>query len=102
METIRLIVTQTLVPKIGGGRVALREFMPFTEEIRERLLDLSFDKWPVELMNMIPVHGKTMEKAAKEAFDAGLIEKRYYLIYAQGTKQGSEDTETEPETSGGH
>ncbi|TAL37251.1 MAG: ATPase, partial [Alphaproteobacteria bacterium] len=26
METIRLIVTQTLVPKIGGGRVALREY----------------------------------------------------------------------------
>src|SRR5262249_54022314 len=40
METIRLIVTQTLVPKIGGGRVALREYMAFTEELRETLLNM--------------------------------------------------------------
>ncbi|HEX2753530.1 MAG TPA: ATPase, T2SS/T4P/T4SS family, partial [Alphaproteobacteria bacterium] len=45
METIRLVVTQTLVPKIGGGRVALREYMAFTEEIREELLSLTFDEW---------------------------------------------------------
>lgn len=86
METMRLIVTQTLVPKIGGGRQALREYMPFTEEIREYMLNLPFDKWPGELMRMVPKHGKTMEQSAKEALDAGLIERRYYLIYAQGTK----------------
>jgi defect in organelle trafficking protein DotB len=86
METIRLIVTQTLVPKIGGGRVALREYMEFTEEIRERMLDMAFDKWPVELINMVPKHGKTMEKSARNAFNAGLIERRYYLTYAAGSK----------------
>jgi defect in organelle trafficking protein DotB len=86
METIRLIVTQTLVPKIGGGRLALREYMEFTEAIREQLLDLPYEKWPVTLMNMVAVHGKTMEKSARDAFNAGLIEKRYYLMYAQGTK----------------
>lgn len=86
METVRLIVTQTLVPKIGGGRVALREYMVFTEEIRERLLSMAFDKWPAELMNMVAQHGKTMERAAKDALDAGLIERRYYLMYVQGTK----------------
>ena len=90
METIRLIVTQTLAPKIGGGRVALREYMPFTEEIRERMLNLPFDRWPYELMAMVPKYGKTMEQAAKDAFDAGLIERRYYLMYAQGTKAAEE------------
>lgn len=86
METLRLIVTQTLVPKIGGGRVALREYMEFDEEVRERMLNLSFDKWPFELMTMVPVRGKSMEHSARLAFEAGLIEKRYYLMYAQGTK----------------
>lgn len=86
METVRLIVTQTLVPKIGGGRVALREYMPFTEEIREHLLNLTFDRWPFELAQLVPKHGKTMEKSARDAYDAGLIEHRYYLMYAQGTK----------------
>ena len=86
METIRLIVTQTLVPKIGGGRVALREYMEFDEEVREHMLNLSFEKWPAELMAMVEKRGKTMEQSARMALDAGLIENRYYLLYAQGTK----------------
>ncbi len=93
METIRLIVTQTLVPKIGGGRHAMREYMPFTEEIRERLLSLTFDQWSSELIKMVPVYGKTMEQAAKEAYEGGLIERRYYLLYAQGTKAMQERKE---------
>lgn len=103
METIRLVVTQTLVPKIGGGRVALREYMPFTEEIREQLLGLTFDEWPLTLMNMVPKYGKTMEKAARDAFEAGLIEKRFYLIYAAGTKEAKEAREAgELDGIGGH
>jgi len=104
METIRLIVTQTLVPKIGGGRLALREYMEFTEEIREYMLGLSFDKWPVELMRMVPKYGKTMEKSARDALNAGLIENRYYMLYAQGSKLNLDDDKPaagEP-TGGGH
>lgn len=100
METTRLIVTQTLVPKIGGGRQALREYMPFTEEIREHMLGLSFDKWAVELMQMVPKYGKSMEQSAKEAFEAGLIEKRHYMIYMQGSK--SAPGVKEEEAGGGH
>jgi hypothetical protein len=41
-------------------------------------------------MKMVPVRGKSMEKAARDAMDAGLIEHRYYLLYAQGTKAAKE------------
>jgi defect-in-organelle-trafficking protein DotB len=97
METVRLIVTQTLVPKIGGGRVALREYMEFTEERREHLLGMSFDRWPNELQAMVGKYGKTMERAARDAFDAGLIEKRYFLMYVQGSKEAFKDEETTEE-----
>jgi defect-in-organelle-trafficking protein DotB len=86
METVRLIVTQTLVPKIGGGRHAMREYMPFTDEVRERLLSLPFDQWSSELTKMVPKYGKTMEQSAKESYEAGLIDRRHYLLYAQGTQ----------------
>jgi defect-in-organelle-trafficking protein DotB len=104
METVRLIITQTLAPKIGGGRQALREYMPFTEEIREYMLSLPFDKWAAELIQMVPKHGKTMEQAAKEAMDAGLIEKRHYLVYAQGTKAAQErkELQLQDEAAGHH
>ena len=106
METIRLIVTQTLVPKIGGGRVALREYMTFTEEIREVLLNMSYDKWPYELMQMVAKFGKPMEVSAREAFEAGLIEKRHYLVYLQGTKAAKKamgmTVDDDEEAGGGH
>lgn len=74
--------------------MALREYMEFTEERRERLLSMPFEKWPVELMHMVVQYGKTMEHAARDALNAGLIERRYYLLYAQGVKIGGEDDET--------
>lgn len=86
METVRLIVTQTLVPKIGGGRVALREYMAFTEEVREHMLNLPFERWVGELMEMVPKYGRLMEHSARDAYEAGLIDKRHYLVYAQGAK----------------
>ncbi len=95
METMRLIVTQTLVPKIGGGRQALREYMAFTEEVREHMLSLHFDQWPAELMKMVPKYGKTMEQSAREAYEAGLIDRRYYLLYAHGTKAAAEQEDKE-------
>jgi|AntRauTorcE11897_2_1112592.scaffolds.fasta_scaffold00112_23 defect-in-organelle-trafficking protein DotB len=86
VETLRMIVTQTLAPRIGGGRVGLREWLVFTEEIREYLLNMEFDKWSYEVMQMVPVHGQTMEQSAQDAYDAGLIDKRHYLTYVQGAK----------------
>ena len=90
METLRLIVTQTLAPRIGGGRVGLREWMPFDEETREYFLDMPFDKWSGEAMRMVPDKGQTMEKSAENAYDAGLIERRHYLTYVQGGKSKEE------------
>lgn len=86
METLRLIVTQTLAPKIGGGRVGLREWLEFTEEIREELLDMPFDKWSTRLMALVEEQGQTMETSAKNAYEAGEIERRYYLTYVQSAE----------------
>lgn len=102
METVRMVVTQTLVPKVGGGRVALREYMVFTEEIREMLLNKTYEQWPAMLMEFVEKYGQPMEKQARKAYEAGLIEKRHYLVYMQGSKaarkalgqeEGDEETE---------
>ncbi|TVQ81759.1 MAG: ATPase [Micavibrio sp.] len=86
METLRLIVTQTLVPRIGGGRVGLREWMEFTEEIREQMLSINFEEWASRLMNMVGEHGRTMEESARQAYEAGQIERRHYLTYVQSAE----------------
>jgi defect-in-organelle-trafficking protein DotB len=86
METLRLIVTQTLAPRIGGGRVGLREWMEFTEEIREEMLSCNFEEWASRLMNMVPQHGRSMEYSARMAYDEGLIDRRHLLTYVQSAE----------------
>jgi defect-in-organelle-trafficking protein DotB len=84
METLRMIVTQALVPKIGGGRIGLREYLVFDDNIREQLLDMSLDKWTVETQRFLVRYGQTMEQSANQAFKAGVIDRRTYLFLTKG------------------
>lgn len=80
METLRLIVTQALAPRIGGGRVGVREWMVFPPEVREKLMDMHFTEWPNEIQRMINQYGRSMEKSAEIEFEAGHISRRHYLL----------------------
>lgn len=91
METVRMIVTQTLVPKIGGGRLAVREWMRFSDEVRDKLLSMDFKEWSVELQRMLNFHGQSMTKSATIAFEAGLIDRRTYIVLSSSTGSGGGD-----------
>ncbi|MFA5040576.1 MAG: ATPase, T2SS/T4P/T4SS family [Bdellovibrionales bacterium] len=95
METLRLIVTQVLVPKVGGGRVGLREFMVFDENVREKLLDLPIEKWTLETQRLLLRYGQTMEQTATKAFKDGVIDRRSYLLLTKGLTTEEESDETE-------
>jgi defect-in-organelle-trafficking protein DotB len=88
METIRMIVTQALVPRVGGGRIGIREYMRFPDQVREKLLDMDYREWSGELARIIPQYGRTMNQAALEAFEKGQIERRWYLLLASSTSGG--------------
>lgn len=85
METLRVIVTQALVPKVGGGRKGLREWLVFDEDIREHLLGMSNDRWTNEVQRLVEAKGQPMERSARIAFDAGEIDRRHYLLLAKST-----------------
>ncbi|MBL4588914.1 MAG: Flp pilus assembly complex ATPase component TadA [Alphaproteobacteria bacterium] len=84
METLRLIVTQALAPRIGGGRVGMREWMVFPADIREKLLDMGIDDWTNEIERLIPSYGRTMTESATIEFKNGTIDKRHYLLMTGG------------------
>jgi defect-in-organelle-trafficking protein DotB len=88
METLRLIVTQALVGRVGGGRCGVREWMSFPDDVREKLMDMHFTKWPNELQRMINTYGQSMEKSAEIAFEGGLIDRRSYLMLSASTGSG--------------
>ncbi|MFP4098402.1 MAG: type IV pilus twitching motility protein PilT [Alphaproteobacteria bacterium] len=85
METLRLIVTQALVSRIGGGRCGVREWMKFPDEVRERLMDMHFTKWPNEIQRILPQYGQSMERSAAIAFEEGTIDRRAYLLLSSST-----------------
>ncbi len=91
METVRMVVTQTLVPKTTGGRMGIREWMRFTDEVRDKLLGMDFKDWPNELSRMINFYGQSMAKSAGVAFDAGLIDRRTYIVLSSSTGAGGGD-----------
>ncbi|MDD5585656.1 MAG: ATPase, T2SS/T4P/T4SS family [Alphaproteobacteria bacterium] len=84
METLRMIVTQALVPKVGGGRIGLREYLVFDDNVREQLLDMPLERWTFETQRFLVRYGKTMEQSASAAFKEGLIDRRTYLLLTKG------------------
>lgn len=85
MESLRLIVTQALVPREGGGRIGVREWMKFPDEVREKLMDMNFTKWPNEIQRMVNQYGQTMERSAEIVYEEGKIDRIHYLYLASST-----------------
>lgn len=98
METLRMVVTQALVPKIGGGRLGLREYMVFDENVREIMLELPVERWTSEAQRLLVRYGKTMEQSATAAYKAGLIDRRWYLLLTKGFSgdESNDDRSFEP------
>jgi len=95
METLRMIVTQALVAKVGGGRIGLREYLVFDEKVRETLLDLPIEKWTTETQRLLKGHGQPMAVTAEKAFKEGKIDRRTYLFLAKGSLVREAPTDVE-------
>ena len=106
MESLRMVVTQALVPKIGGGRLGLREYLVFDENVREILLEMPMEKWTTEAQRLVVRYGQTMEQTATRAFKAGIIDRRAYLLLTKGfsgddrREHNLDTTEDEPAEEG--
>jgi defect-in-organelle-trafficking protein DotB len=90
METVRLVVTQTLVPKVSGGRLGVREWMRFSDEVRDKLMDMDFKDWPAEINRMLPFYGQSMAKSAEILFESGDIDRRTYIMLSNSSGSGGD------------
>jgi defect-in-organelle-trafficking protein DotB len=91
VETIRLIISQRLIPTIDGKRVALREYLVFDEPVRDTLLDIDPINITAMVRKLVREKGLTMEADAKAKFEAGLISERNYHIIAEQSKREDKD-----------
>jgi defect-in-organelle-trafficking protein DotB len=92
IETVRLVISQRLVPTVDGKRVALREYLVFDEKIRDILLDTDILNITSVVRKLVREHGKTIEADAKEKFKEGFISERQYRVIAEQVKREEKDT----------
>jgi defect-in-organelle-trafficking protein DotB len=92
IETVRLVISQRLVPTVDGKRVALREYLVFDEKIRDILLDTDLLNISNVVRKLVREHGRTIEVDAHEKFKAGLISDRQYRLIAEQSKREEKDS----------
>jgi Tfp pilus assembly protein, pilus retraction ATPase PilT len=75
LTTTQLLISQLLVPKVGGGRICLREWLVIDEAIRQEIL-----KYPIEQNNSIMrklieknSNARSMDKTVRIFLKKGLI-----------------------------
>jgi defect-in-organelle-trafficking protein DotB len=90
MESLRVICTQLLLDRRGGGKVGCREYMVFTRDVREELLRNDIDNWP-RVARLILAEkratGQTMADAALRLLEDDLIsEDTYEMVAAPGRR----------------
>jgi defect-in-organelle-trafficking protein DotB len=73
MESLRMVVTQILVPRKGGGKVACREYMIFDPDTRAAFLKKDTDEWPKLARSMMDSRTAVSQKLVRGA--RALIEK---------------------------
>lgn len=92
IETVRVVISQRLVPTVDGKRAALREYLIFDEKIRDTLLDTDITNITHVIRQLVRDHGRTMVDDAKEKADAGVITQRQYNVIAEQAKREEKDS----------
>lgn len=88
IETVRLVISQRLVPTVDGKRVALREYLVFDESVRDIMLEADIHTITNVVRKLVRERGQTMEKDAREKLEAGVItERQYHLIAEQAVRE---------------
>jgi defect-in-organelle-trafficking protein DotB len=91
IETVRLVISQRLVPTVDGKRVALREYLIFDEKVRDILLETDILNITTAVRKLVREKGHTMQADAKEKLDAGAISERQYRIIVEQSKREDKD-----------
>ena len=92
LECLNLIVTQLLLPRAGGGKVACREYMVVDRKVRAALMGADPDEWPARLRTMLNerrVTGSTMAASAQTLLGRDLITPETYEWIAARTSSES-------------
>lgn len=92
LETVRVVISQRLVPTVDGKRVALREYLIFDEKLRDILVETDILNITAVVRKMVREYGRTIAADAHAKFKEGIITERQYHLIAEQAKREEKDT----------
>ena len=93
LTSLKMVIAQMLLPSTDGRRVPIREYMVFTEEIVDNLLEAGVDNLTYQARKMLLLHGKTFLQDAQEKYDEGKIDIKWLNEVKKLTKGVQKDIE---------
>ncbi len=91
LETLRLIVWQHLAPSTDGKRIALREYLVFDNNIRDKLLDAPLEHLAASTRKLLKQYGQPMVVDAQKKFNEGKLDERYFKLIETQAKMLDQD-----------
>ncbi|WP_235603258.1 ATPase, T2SS/T4P/T4SS family [Piscirickettsia litoralis] len=76
IETVRVIIWQALVPTVDGSRMAVREYLVMTDEIKDRLYKFNGDNITGVLKEILRESGKTIACDIQDKLSLGIISEK--------------------------
>lgn len=75
LDMSRLLISQVLVPRIGGGRICLREWLLVTDDDRRQIARAGIDGCAEEMRRIMQAghSGRSMSETIRRALDRGAI-----------------------------
>lgn len=92
IETVRLVISQRLIPTIDGKRIALREYLVFDEKVRDILLESDLSHITAKVRHQVKEKGQPLLADAQEKFKAGMITERQFRLIVEQSKREEEDS----------
>lgn len=93
IESMRLVVWQKLVRTIDGKRTALREYLVFSQEVRDILIDTPVELVTAKTRELLHKYGQPIEMDARKKFEKGIIDERTYNMIVKMSSKTKETME---------
>lgn len=93
ISSLKMIISQRLVPATNGKRVALREFVVMNDEIVDFLLEAGIENLTASCRTVLKNHGQSFLEDASRKLEQGLIDHQVWKEIARVSKAEEMDAQ---------
>ena len=86
VSSLRMVISQRLVPASNGKRIALREYVVMNDEIVDFILEAGIENLTASCRKVLIMHGQSFLQDATNKYKKGLITQKVWKEIARSSK----------------